>query len=341
MSKFSKYNELMKSLKNKAFSPVYFFYGEEVFFINRLCDYIENNVIDASLRSFNQFLVYGKDITGSGLVEMVMRYPMMSEKQLVIVKDFQDVKGTEALIPLIEKPVPSTVLVLIYPKGKPDSRLKIFKSILQKSVTFESPIIYDNQVPALLEDFFKEFGLAYEPATIALLSEYVGTDVSNMYNEIEKLSLALPKGHTVKAKDIEELTGISKEYTVFELQKALAVKDEGKCFKILQNLLQHTKNNHPTTIISVLFTFVHKAMGIRGIQISDQDAAKKIGVNPFFVKDYRSFNNSYTFEEHANIIEALLMYDLMYKGVMGDNTPEIEKMNELLMIIFSKNKISS
>lgn len=339
MSKLNKYNDLMKSLKKNEFSPVYFFYGEEVFFINRLCEYIENNVVDTTLRSFNQFLVYGKDITGPGLVEMAMRYPIMSEKQLIVVKDFQDVKGADALISIIEKPIPSTVLVLVYSRSKPDNRLKVFKSILKNTVTFESPVIYDNQVPSLLEEFFREFGLGYEAATIALLSEYVGTDVSNMYNEVEKLSLALPKEYTVKAKDIEELTGISKEYTIFELQKAIASKDEKKSFKILQNLLKHSKNNHPTSIISVLFSFVHKAMGIRGLQISDQDAARKIGVNPFFVKDYRSFNNAYTFEEHANMIEAFLLYDLMYKGVMGDTTPEEEKMYELIMLIFSKNKI--
>lgn len=309
-------------------------FGEEPFFIDRIVDFFEKNIIPENLRDFNQTVVYGKDISGRGVVDLVSRFPMMSDIQLVVVREVNQMDDFNALEPIIRKPVKSTVLVLTYPRKSLDKRIKINKDLLAQAKVFESPLYYDNQIPELAARFFEEFGLHADQKTLVLLAEFIGTDISKLYNEVQKLSLVLPENHKVTPDDIQEYIGISKEYSVFELQKAVAQRDEKRSFYILTNLLLNAKTNPPLAIISLLFNFIQKSFGLRGRQGNDQELAGKIGVNPFFLKDYKLFNASYSYHEHTIILEALLHFDLLFKGALGDRTPPDDKMLELLSYIF-------
>ncbi len=341
MSKSLSYSEFIKDIQKGKPNPIYFLFGEETFFIDRIVDYFEENIIPENLRSFNQTIVYGKDISGRGVVDLVSRFPMMSEHQLVIVKEVNQIENFNDLASIIKKPVPSTILVLTYPKKSLDKRIKINKDLLAAAKVFESQLFYDNQIPELANQFFKEFRLQADQKTLMLLAEYIGTDISKLYNEIKKLSLVVPEGHKVTPEDVQQYIGISKEFSVFELQKTIAQKDEKKSFYILHNLLLNSKTNPPLAIISMLFNFVQKCFGLRGAQGSDQELARKIGVNPFFLKDYKLFNTSFNYQEHTIILEALLHFDLLYKGVIGDRTPPDEKMLELLSYIFKSGEKKS
>lgn len=334
MSKSGNYIEFIKEIKKGNPEPIYFLFGEEPFFIDRIVDFFEENIIPPNLRDFNQTTVYGKDISGRGVVDIVSRFPMMSDIQLIVVKEANQIDDFGALAPIVLKPVKSTVLVLTYPKKTLDKRIKINKDLLAKAKVFESQMYYDNQIPELASHFFEELGLRSDPRTQALLAEFVGTDVSRLYNEIQKLSLVLPADYKVTPEDIQEYIGISKEYSVFELQKSIALKEEKKSFYILNNLLLNSKSNPPLAIISLLFNFVQKAFGLRGASGNDQELSRKIGVNPFFLKDYKNFNASYSYHEHTIILEILLHFDLLFKGAIGDKTPPDDKILELLSYIF-------
>ncbi|RXF69793.1 DNA polymerase III subunit delta [Arcticibacter tournemirensis] len=335
---------LLNDLKARKFKPVYLFHGEEPFYIDLFSDYIEKNLLTDAEKGFNQTVLYGRDTDIMTVLNSAKRFPMMSDYQLVLIKEAQDMKwGKETddkksgdpFLAYLEKPLASTILVFCYKHGKFDKRKKTYKAIEKNGVVFESAVIYENKVPAWVEDFVREKAYRINPRAAALIAEYLGNDLSKISNELEKLMLNIPKGNEISVDDVQNNIGISKEYNVFELQDALAKRDILKANRIINYFGSNTKANPIQMVLGALNTWFTKILKYHYItDRSPQTLAKELGVNPYFIKDYdlaaKSFNLSRTFE----VISYLREYDLKTKGVDATgNTEDGDLLKELIFKI--------
>lgn len=333
---------LLNDLKARKFKPVYLFHGEEPFYIDLFSDYIEKNLLTDAEKGFNQTVLYGRDTDIMTVLNSAKRFPMMSDYQLVLIKEAQDMKwgketedkkSIDPFLTYLEKPLASTILVFCYKHGKFDKRKKTYKAIEKNGVVFESAVIYENKVPAWVEDFVREKAYRINPRAAALIAEYLGNDLSKISNELEKLMLNIPKGNEISVDDVQNNIGISKEYNVFELQDALAKRDILKANRIINYFGSNTKANPIQMVLGALNTWFTKILKYHYIaDRSPQTLAKELGVNPYFIKDYdlaaKSFNLSRTFE----VISYLREYDLKTKGV--DSTGNTEDGDLLKELIF-------
>ena len=336
---------LLNDLKSRKFKPLYLFHGEEPYYIDLFSNYLEQNLLSDAEKGFNQTVLYGRDTDVVSVLNAAKRFPMMSEFQLVLVREAQemkwgkdsddDKKAQDPLLAYLEKPVPSTILVFCFKHGKFDKRKKTYKAIEKNGVVFESATIYDNKVPAWIEDFVRDKSYRIQPRAAALISEYLGNDLSKVSNELEKLMLNIARGKEITAEDVQNNIGISKEYNVFELQDALARKDALKANQIIDYFAANPKSNPIQMVLGALNTWFTKVLKYHYTSDkSAQNLAKELGVNPFFVKDYelaaRSFNMGKTFE----VIGYLREYDLKTKGVDSTaNTSDGDLMKELVFKI--------
>ncbi len=338
-------NELIKDIKNRKFKPVYLLHGEESYYIDKVSDYIEANVLNDAEKGFNQTIFYGKDSDVMSIINSAKRFPMMSEYQVVIVKEAQDLKwgkdgddakkSVDPLLSYFENPLASTILVFCYRNGKFDKRKKTYKAIEKKGLVFESAEIYDSKVPAWIEDFVREKGYSIHARASALLAEYLGNDLSKVANELEKLMLNVKKGEEITSSDVENNIGISKEYNVFELQSAIASKDAFKVNQIINYFAANPKNNPIQLLLGALNTYFSKVLKYHyATDRSQQALARELGVAPFFVKDFEMAARSYSKTKTFQVISYLRECDLKTKGVdASGNTEQGELMKELLFKI--------
>ena len=332
--------EIIKTLKARQFKPVYLLQGEEPYFIDQVVDYMENNILSDGEKSFNQTVLYGKDTDLSAILNAAKRYPMMSEYQLIIVKEAQDLKwgegtGKEAdfVLHYFEKPLPSTILVFAYKYANFDKRKKAYKAISKSGVIFQSDLVRDYKIMPWVEDLLKSRGYKIEPQAAALIAEYLGTDLSKISNEVEKLCLNINKETTINTENVQRNIGISKEYNVFELQKALATRNVFKANQIVNYFASNPKANPIPLVLGNLHSYFTKILKYHYLA-NKNDAAKELGVNPFFIKDFetaaRTFNTGKTFD----VISLLRTYDLKSKGVdSSGNTSDGELLKELVFKI--------
>jgi DNA polymerase-3 subunit delta len=337
-------NDLLKDLQNRKFKPLYLLHGEESYFIDKVSDFIEDRVLNEGEKSFNQTIFYGKDSDVMSIVNAAKRFPMMSDYQVVIVKEAQDLKwgkddegkkSADPLLSYLENPVPSTILVFCYRNGKFDKRKKTYKAIEKKGVVFESAEIYENKVPAWIEDFVREKGYSIQARASALMAEYLGNDLSKVANELEKLMLNMKKGEEINSTHVEDNIGISKEYNVFELQAAIARKDAFKVNQIINYFAANPKNNPIQLLLGTLNTYFSKVLRYHyTIDRSQQALARELGVSPFFVKDYETAARNFSKQKVFQIISYLRECDLKTKGVDASGSTEPgELMKELLFKI--------
>lgn len=337
-------SELIKDLKNRKFKPVYLLHGEESYYIDKISDYIEQNALSDAEKGFNQTVFYGKDSDVMSIINSAKRFPMMSEFQVVIVKEAQDLKwgkddegkkSADPMLSYLENPLSSTILVFCYRNGKFDKRKKTYKAIEKRGVVFESAEIYDNKVPAWIEDFVREKGYTIHARASALMAEYLGNDLSKVANELEKLMLNVKKGQEITSKDVENNIGISKEYNVFELQTAIARKDAYKVNQIINYFAANPKNNPMPLVLGNLNNYFSKVLKYHyATDRSPQGLARELGVAPFFVKDYETAGRSFSKQKTFQIISYLRECDLKSKGVdASGNTEDGELMKELLFKI--------
>lgn len=283
-----KYEKIMQDLKAGTYHPVYLLHGEESFFIDSVTNYIENNALSEGERSFNQEILYGKDVDFKTVVDNARQYPMMAERRVVIVKEAQAMRSLKNMQSYIEKPSPQTVLVLAH-KNKPlDKRTKFGKAVSKSAVILDSKKLYDNQVPAWISNYVQSQKLSIDPEASQMLTEYLGQDLSKIVNEIDKIKINLKAGEKITAKLVQSGVGISRDYNVFELNKALSIWDYAKIMRIIYYFEENPKANPLVMVISNLYGYFTKvAIAQQNIKSSDAELAKKTGVNPFFVKDYR------------------------------------------------------
>jgi len=327
------YEQIMAELKKKQYRPIYFLMGEEPYFLDLISDYIAENVLTEDEKSFNQVIMYGKDTTIFAVLDAAKRFPMMSKHQVVIVREAQNLRDIDKMQFYVEKPLKSTILVICYKYKTLDKRLKMYKSLdkSKDAAVLESKKLYDNQIPSWINGYLQERGYAIFPAASALLSEYLGTDLSKVANELNKLMLTLPPNEKkITPEHIESNVGISKDYNVYELQRALGVKDVLKANRIIDYFSRNPNSNPMVLTISALYSYFLKVLTYHYLSDKSQAAvASKLKINPFFVKDYAATASKYPAAKVVQIISILREYDLKSKGVgsasstMGDLLKEM------------------
>lgn len=329
----------MSDLKKKIYKPLYFLMGEESYFIDEITSYIEKNALPEEERSFNQTVLYGKDIDLGLLLNTARRFPMMSNYNVVIVKEAQNMRGIEGapanekdpFLMYAENPPASTILVINF-KGKSlDKRKKIFKTLDKNAALLESKKIYENKVGAWIMNYLKSEGYSIDVKAAELMASHLGNNLSKVANEIKKLMIVLPQGTKITLKDIEDNVGISKDFNVFELQDALGKKDVYRANLIVHNMGQNPKTKSIVPMIAFLYTFFSKLLMVHSTNDkSNQALASLLGVHPFFIKDYLVAARNYSKAKCAYIIGFLREYDAKSKGIDSPPTDDSELMLELI-----------
>lgn len=329
------FEQVLSDLRNKNFKPIYFFMGEEAYYIDRLSDYIQNNVLDESQREFDQTVVYGKDTDMTSIVNIAKRYPMMSPYQVVIVKEAQLIKDWDSLQYYIAKPLQSTILVFAFKYGTPDKRKKWVLDIAKFGVVYESTKLRDYEMNAWISKYAKSKDIVIEEKAAVMLIEFLGTDLSKIANELDKLLLTKPANtNRITPEHVEKNIGISKDFNVFELQAALINKDILKANRIIRYFADNKKNNPMVVVLPQLFSFFSNLMMYHYLPDKNQGTvASELKINPYFVKDYEKASKIYGAWKTMNIISFIRETDARGKGIESNNIVEVELMKELIFKI--------
>ncbi|MEH6408155.1 MAG: DNA polymerase III subunit delta [Leeuwenhoekiella sp.] len=326
-------NRIVADIKKGNIKPIYFLMGEESYYIDQLSDFIDKNVLTEEEKGFNQVVLYGRDVTIDDIVSQAKRYPMMAERQVVIVKEAQALsRDIDKLEAYAENPQPSTVLVICYKYKKLDKRKKVYKQIAKNGIVFESKRLYENQVGDWIRRVMSGKGYVVEPKAAHMLVEFLGTDLSKIYNELSKLMLVLPQGSNITPLAIEENIGISKDFNNFELRKAVGERDVLKAHRIINYFAQNPKDNPMVVTIALLFGFFQQLLMYHGLPSTDKaSVAKALGINPFFVSEYVSAARNYPMKQVSQIINLLRQADVKSKGVGAYNLAQGDLLKELLV----------
>jgi DNA polymerase-3 subunit delta len=313
------YEDIMSDLRNRIYKPVYFLAGEEPYYTDLISDFIEEKVLPESEKAFNQMLLYGEDTTVPAIIETSRRFPMMSNHQVIIVKEAQSLKKIEDLAVYVEKPLVSTILVINYKYKALDKRTRLYKLLDSTSVYFESTRLRDYQVPQWIDKYLMAKGVKTDPDASAMLTEYLGTDLHKIVNELDKLLITLPQGKPVITTElIEKNIGISKDFNNFELQKAIGEKNIYKANMIVRYFADNPKDNPINLTIASIFSYFSKLLTYHYLtDKSKLNVASVLKINPFFVKDYELTAKKYDAKKTVQIISLLRTYDMKSKG-FGD-----------------------
>lgn len=326
-----KVEEILEGLRKKIYHPVYFLSGEEPYYIDVISDFIENNVLPPEEREFNLTILYGKEVDVQYVVDTCKRYPMMSNYQLVIIKEAQELKNIENFASYIEKPLDSTILVLCYKYSKIDRRKTFSKMLEKKSVFFESPKIYDNQVQGWITAYIKSKGYSIGQKASFLMAEFLGNNLGKIVNEAGKMFINLPQGSEITPEEVEKNIGISKDFNVFELQKALGTKNIYKANQIINYFADNEKENPLVKILPLLFSFFSKIFLYHSTEDkSPNNLASVLSVNRMFLDDYTIAARNYPVEKVKNIFSVFREFDLKSKGVESNSIPDGELLKEMV-----------
>ena len=325
------YEGIISDLKNRIFKPVYFLAGEESYYIDLITEYIQEKVLPESEKAFNQIILYGDDTNIASIIDTARRFPMMSSHQVLIVKEAQSIKKLDDLIIYLEKPLLSTILVFNYKYKTLDKRTRLFKTLESHGIYFESGRIRDYLIPAWIERYLMLKGIKTDPSASAMLTEFLGTDLHKIVNELDKLIITLPDGKPfITTALIEKNIGISKDYNNFELQKAIGEKNILKANMIVHYFANNPKDNPITLSIASLFGFFSKLLTFHYLtDKSKNNVAAVLKVNPFFVKEYENSATKYNVSKTMEIISLLRIYDLKSKGFGDPGTNPGDLLKEL------------
>ncbi len=323
--------KIIGAWKKGLYKPVYWLEGDEPYYIDKLVNFAEKHILTESEASFNLTVFYGKDAQWPDVVNACMRYPMFGEKQVVILKEAQQMKGIDKLESYIARPLKSTLFIVSYKDGKVDGRSKFSKLLKEKAELLTTKKMYDNQLPEWAADMVRSKGYAITPKAVALIVDHIGNDLNRMENEIDKIMVNLGAGTTITEDDIEKYVGISKEYNVFELQNALARKDLAKAIRIIQYFESNPKAAPIQLILPTLYNLFSKTYMIFGQNSREEKSvATAIGVSAFFVKDYLTASNIYGYEGIEQALMLLHHYNLKTVGINNSGTPDASLLKEMV-----------
>lgn len=329
--------QLVTDIKNKNFKPIYFLMGEESYYIDKISSFIENNVLNDADKGFNQIILYGRDVTVDDIVSNAKRYPMMAEHQVVIVKEAQDLsRNIEKLAAYAANPQPTTILVVNYKYKKIDKRKALYKTLKKTGEIFESKKLYENQIADWIRRVLIPKKYTITPKAAQMLVEFLGTDLSKISNELEKLQIILPKESQITPELIEKNIGISKDFNNFELRKAIGEKNNVKAYKIAHYFAENPKDNPVVVTISLLFNFFSQLLQYHGLKDkSPRSVASALKINPYFVNEYVQAARNYPMKKVSGVISTLRDFDVKSKGVGVSSITHADLLKELLVRILS------
>jgi DNA polymerase III subunit delta len=336
------FEKIIQDLKNKVYYPIYFLHGDESYYIDKVSDYIEQNVLSDSEKEFNQTIVYGKELDALTLLSYAKRYPMMSNYQVIIVKEAQDIKslsgkeekGKDDRNPLLDyvlNPQKSTILVFCYKYKTLDKRTKLSKALEKNAVIFESKKLYENKIPDWVIQYVQSRGFKINPKAAMMVAEYLGNDLSKITNEIEKLLLNPLPTKEITVELIEENIGISKDFNIFELHSALGKRNVYKANQIVNYFAANPKSSPMVLTIPQLFSYFIKILTYHKLAVkSRNEVASALGVNPYFIGEYETAAKAYPEHKVLSVISTIREYDLKSKGVNSGTANEGDMLKELV-----------
>lgn len=327
--------KILEDLKNRKFAPIYLLYGDEPYFIDEISDYIATHVLSEGEKGFNQMVLYGRDINMGELVENAKRFPMMSDYQVIIVKEAQDLsRQWEKFESYAKQPQPTTILVFNYKYKTPDKRKKVFKEMAKNAVFFESKPLYENKVLPWINTYLKSKHYQIEPNAGQMLIEFLGTQIGKIKNELDKLMIIVPAGTLITPQLIEENIGISKDYNNFELRKALGSRDTVKVNRIINYFAENPKENPLVLTIAQLHSFFVQLLKLHAMtDRNPQTVARQIGVSPFFVQEYFTAAKQYSMKHCSHAIKIIRDIDMKSKGVGTNKAQQHDLLQELTVNI--------
>ncbi len=330
-------DQILQELKAGKYAPVYFLQGEEPYYIDQITDFIEDNCLNETEKGFNQTIMYGKDVAVNQIVSAARRFPMMAERQVVIVKEAKDIldlnkdEGQSLLMNYLDNPVPSTVLVFAHKHKKVDGRKPLSKALGKKSVLLTTTKLRDYEVPKWIESFAKEKGFNIGYQSVQLLAEYLGNNLERLTNEVNKIAINLKDGEEITPEHIQKYVGINKDYNVFELQKAISAGDVLKANRIVNYFAANIRANSIIPMIAILFSYYTKLLLLHSAKDkSDSGLARAMGLPPFVVKEYKIAAARYPLGKVMQSISLLREADLRSKGVNSGSMAEEEILRELV-----------
>jgi len=328
--------KIVADIRSGNIKPIYFLYGEEPYYIDKIAQFIEKNVLSAEEKGFNQMVLYGKEASIDEIVGNAKRYPMMAERHVVIVKEAQELSRTiESLSTYAENPQPTTVLVMCYKYKKIDKRKSLYKAVTKNGVVFESKKLYENKVSDWLRKVVNGKGYSISHKASILLVEYLGTDLSRISKELDKLTLVLPKETQITPEEIEKHIGISKDYNNFELKKAIGERDVLKATKIINYFANNPKDNPFVLTVTLLHSFFSQLLKYHGLNDhSPKSVASALRINPYFVGEFQTAARNFSMKNVSAIIAHLREMDLKGKGVGTTAISQADLLKELLAKIF-------
>ncbi len=324
--------KIISEWKKNSFKPVYWLEGEEEYYIDKAVEYAEHHILPESEASFNLTVFYGRDANWADVINACRRYPMFAERQVVILKEAQQMRDVEKLEAYVDNPLHSTIFVVSYKDKKVDGRTSFAKTLKAKAVLVTTKKMYDSKLPEWTQELVQSKGLSISAKGLALLVDHIGNDLSRIENEIDKLSVNLGKRKGITEEDIEEFIGVSKDFNVFELQAALAKKDLAKAVRIIQYFEANPKSAPIQLVLPSLYSFFSKVFMVFGAGSHDEKSvAAALGINPYFIKDYMQAANLYKFEGVEKILLLLHTYNLKSVGVNDAGTEDASLMKEMVV----------
>jgi DNA polymerase-3 subunit delta len=322
--------KIIADWKKGNFKPIYWLEGDEPFFIDQVVHYAEHKILPEAEASFNLSIFYGKDADWSSVVNACMRYPMFAEKQVVILKEAQQMRDIEKLESYIDNPLSSTIFVVSFKEKKVDGRSKLAKTLKSKGEMLSTKKMYDSQLPEWVNQMVASHQLTITPKALHLLVDHIGNDLSRLQNEVEKLAVNLAGRKNITEDDIEKYIGVSKDFNVFELQDALGKRDLAKTIRIIHYFEANPKAAPIQMILPALYNYFSKVFMLYSLpNITEQSAAAALGVNPFFVKEYIATARRYDYEGIEKVLLLLHQYNLRSIGVHDAGTSDAGLLKEL------------
>src|SRR6266496_4917473 len=325
-------NTIISEWKKANYRPIYWLEGEEEYFIDKVINYAESHILNEPETGFNLTVFYGKDADWAAVINSCRRYPMFAKRQVVLLKEAQQMRDIEKLEAYIETPLDSTIFVVSYKEKKVDGRTRLAKLLKEKGVVLTTKKLYDNQLPEWTEELVQSKELAISQKALMLLVDHIGNDLNRIENEIDKISINLGKRTTISDEDVEQYVGVSKDFNVFELQAAVATKNLPKAIQIIQYFEANPKAAPIQLILPSLYSFFSKVFMIYGLNTRDEKTiAGALGINPFFIKDYLKATTIYSYPDLEKLILLLGDYNLKSIGVKNSGTPDASLLKEMVV----------
>jgi len=321
---------ITKAWEKREYHPVYWLEGEEAYYIDQLTDYAQKNILSPEQFDFNLSVFYGKDSDAAQVVNACMRYPVFSDRQLIILKEAQHLKDIEKLESYILNPLSSTILIIAFKEKKIDGRSKFAKLIKDHTVFFQSLKLKENELAGWINDYILSQGYKPTRKTVFLLAEHIGNDLSKIVNELDKLFIHLSDRKEITEEDIESCIGISKEYNLFELQHAIGKKDFPTSFKIITYFEQNPKAAPVQLLLPVLYSYFSKVYMLLNAKGDDKSISAQTGINAWYLKDYRHTASVYGYAGVETIVLLLHTYNLKSIGIHSAGGDDAALMKELL-----------